>query len=65
MGAEDFPANLLKVELKRADEFAQYSLNKHTAMIEIKKIFIEMGVDFNEYFSSEENFIIDEWEIEL
>lgn len=62
--AESFPPNILKVELKRADEFAQYSLNKYTAMMDIKERFIEMGLDLRQYFNIEGDIVIEEGEIE-
>lgn len=62
--AENFPPNILKVELKRADEFAQYSLNKYTAMMDIKERFIEMGIDLRQYFENEGDIMTDEGEID-
>lgn len=62
--ADNFPLNILKVELKRADEFAQFALNKYTAMIDIKDCFIEMGLDLRQYFAAEAEIIADEGEID-
>lgn len=64
LDSDNFPANILKVELKRADEFAQFALNKYSAMLDIKERFIEMGLDLGQYFNNEGDIMIDEGEID-
>ena len=43
--------SLSRAELTRADEFAQNALNNLTAMNRIKQIFIDWGLNMEEYLN--------------